>query len=420
MKTAISPWRLAFFPSVFLACAACGRTGQTPAPAAESESAKIPASVEARKAWLRDVEAAGVTGPPGALPPMLVVEKTEIGLKLHHFGDGPMCVRVARVEDGERCWFARAEECETLRNGESVDFVEPATDHAGGCPNGTLEFRVGKPLGSGTTWWTDSALEEFAANTQALEDGDIDGPPPWEDGGDAEAPRRGERRGENRVEYWRSQNARFEEAAKIREEARILAGEEDPMPTRESFARQLETLLRLEREKLWADLEFAGAIGEPGDMPPMFVVVDRRGTVTLKNITELSYSVMLKRSTNHIDPMRTYNPCRFNVESFQVRKGGGIEFSGFPESCDAGPLRFQIRSEDSQDPIEWWSRAAIEEYKEKSAFNAILTAREGSGPKPVNEIVWQIRHLPPLLNDTGRAERWRRAIEEFKGLRRAQ
>jgi hypothetical protein len=50
----------------------------------------------------------------------------------------------------------------------------------------------------------------------------------------------------------------------------------------------------------------------------------------------------------------------------------------------------------------------------------MLIAREGSGPKRVNEIVWQMRHLPPILNDTGRAERWRRAIEEFKELRRAQ
>jgi hypothetical protein len=420
MKTSMSPWRLALFPIIFLACSACGRTGgQTPTSAAQSDSSKNSVSLEARKAWVRDVEAAGVTGPPDALPPMLVVEKTDIGLKLHHFGDGPMCVRVARVEDGERCWFARAEECEILRDGESVDFVEPVTDHAGGCPNGTLEFRVGKPLGSGTTWWTDSALAEFAANTQALEDGDLDEPPPWEDGGgsDGSADRSG-----NRVESWRSKNAQDEEAAKIREDARLLAGEEDPIPTQASFARQLETLQKLEREKLWADLEFAGAIGEPGDMPPMFVVTDRRGTVIMKNISGQYFSVRMKRSTNYIDPMRTYNPCRYNVESFMVQDGGYAEFDGFPERCEAGAMRIVVTSnpEPGVDPIEWWSREAIEEDKERAALYATLRAREGSGPMRVNEIVWQMRHLPPRLNDTGRAERWRRKIEEFKQLRRAQ
>jgi hypothetical protein len=349
---------------------------------------------------------------------MLVVERTDIGLKLHHFGDGPMCVRVARVEDGERCWYARAEECEVLRGGESVDFVEPVADHAGGCPNGTLEFRVGKPLGSGTTWWTDSALEEFAANTEALEDGDLDEPPVWEDSGNPHAADRSS----NRVESWRSQNARFAEAAKIREDARILAGEEDPIPTQASFAKQLETLQRLEREKLWADLEFAGAIGEPGEMPPMFVVNDRRGTVTVKNISGQYFSVMIKRSTNYIDPMRTHNPCSFSVESYMVQTGGGAEFYGFPDGCEAGPLRFKVTSypEPGVDPIEWWSRAAMEEEKERAALYATLSARDGSGPKRVNEIVWQMRHFPPILNDTGRGERWRRKIEEFRELRRGQ
>ena len=412
-------WRFALLPAMFLACAACSRPeGGSQAQHAERGKRQNHVSIEARKAWLRDVEAAGVTGPPDALPPMLVVERTTIGLKLHHFGDGPMCVRVARVEDGNRCWFARPGECEILRGEDSVDFVEPSTEHAGGCPNGSLEFRVGKPLGSGTTWWTDSALAEFAANTQALEDGDLDEPPAWEESG---GPGDSADRAGNRVGSWREDNARYDEAAKIREEARILAGEPDPIPTQASFARQLETLQRLEREKLWSDLEQAGAIGEPGDMPPMFVVVDRRGTVTVKNISERYFSVMIKRSTNHVDPMRTHNPCSFSVESYMVQAGGGAEFYGFPEGCDAGPLRFKVTSnpEGGTEPIEWWSRAAIKEYKDTAAHYAMLTARDGSGPKRVNEIVWQMRHLPPILNDTGRAERWRREIEHFKELRRS-
>jgi hypothetical protein len=420
MKISAAPRWIVLLPVVLLACTACGRSGkENTASATEPVSPKNSVSVAARKAWVRDVEAAGASGPAGALPPMLVVEKTGIGLKLHHFGDGPMCVRVARVESGERCWFARVEECEILRDGESVDFVEPVTDHAGGCPNGTLEFRVGKPLGSGTTWWTDSALEEFAANTQALEDGDLDEPPPWEDGGGLDG---SADRSADRVDSWRSQNARFDEAAKIREEARLLAGEQDPIPTQASFAKQLETLQRLEREKLWSDLEEAGAIGEPGDMPPMFVVTDRRGTVTVKNISGQYFSVMIKRSTNHVDPMRTHNPCSFSVESYMVNAGGGAEFYGFPEHCEAGPLRFKVTSnpESGVEPIEWWSRTAIEEDKQRAALYATLNARGGSGTKRVNEIVWQMRHLPPILNDTGRAERWRKKIEEFKELRRAQ
>ena len=152
----------------------------------------------------------------------------------------------------------------------------------------------------------------------------------------------------------------------------------------------------------------------------MFVVIDRRGEVRVQNISERSFSVMLKRSTNRIDPMRTHNPCMFNVEYAQINAGGGYEFSGFPEGCEAGPLRFHVHSEGSADSLEWWSRTAIEEYQEKSAFNAQLIAREGHGPKRVHELVWQMRSFPPILNDTERAERWRREIEQLTALRRSR
>jgi hypothetical protein len=346
---------------------------------------------------------------------MLVVERTSIGLKLHNSSRGPVCVRVARVQGEDRCWFARPEQCETLHDGESADFAEPSTDHAGGCPSGALEFRVGRPLDDGTTWWTDSALAEFAANTKELEDGDLDNAPPWED---VVSPVDWHHTDRNRVETWRRHSSEYVDKAKTLEEARILAGDTTPIPTRKSFATQLQTLRKLEREKTWSDLAEAGAIGEPGEMPPMFVVDDRRGTVTMRNISEFQYSVKLKRSTNRIDPMRTYNPCMFNVEFMQVSAGNTIEFSGFPESCEAGPLRFKISSQGREQNIEWWSRAAIEEYKEEAAFSAQLNAREGHYP-PVDEIAGQMRGFPAVLKDTGRAERWHREMDHFKEVRRA-
>ncbi len=123
---------------------------------------------EAHQRWRADVEAAGVWGTEGVVPPMLVVR--DLGntqTRVTNLASKTVCVGLARVlrkpgtDVYERCPHDIGRRCIGIRSGGYADiplYPDPTTR---ACAAGLLEYRVGTPLEPEPTWWSRSALDDF-------------------------------------------------------------------------------------------------------------------------------------------------------------------------------------------------------------------------------------------------------------------
>lgn len=124
--------------------------------------------VEAK--WRADIEAAGVTGGLGVVPPMLAVEEhTQYVIVTNKLTDRAVCVQLQRVSrrsqkgnDYDRCRLD-LDTCRELPPGASLRFQQYRTGNPPDCANTPLEYRVGGPFAPEPTWWTSTALEDFDA-----------------------------------------------------------------------------------------------------------------------------------------------------------------------------------------------------------------------------------------------------------------
>jgi len=132
------------------------------------QTAALIAQVEAK--WRADVEAAGVSGALGAVPPMLAVEEhTNYVIVTNKLADRAVCVQLQRVSrrsqkgnDYDRCRLD-LDRCRELQPRASLHFQQYRTGNPPDCANTPLEYRVGGPFAPEPTWWTRTALEDFDA-----------------------------------------------------------------------------------------------------------------------------------------------------------------------------------------------------------------------------------------------------------------
>jgi hypothetical protein len=400
---------LCFTLGLLTASCGGGTPDRPPERAGSTRRGSEPPLIEARTRWHDAVIEAGAVGRLDELPPMLVVEGTSIGLILHNFSDAALCVAVARVADEERCPLGPPDDCSVVRAHDSREFVGAPQDTSGACATGALEFRVGKPFDTELVWWTDSALAEFAAETATLREA-----------ADEQALQSGRaeldemKRQARWIERLELDVAGYREQAAIRREAMALAGLETLTPTRTDFQRALDRLRALNLDKLFADLEAAGAVGGPGEAPPMLTVTQSGDDVSVTNLTDARVNAHLKRVGD--GGVR----CLFEYDAGKIIDAGqtvAYHYSGDPR-CAAGRLQFKVTSE-HQDPsaLQWWSQDAIDDFRATEARNAQLMRSDVDqrilAARSTPEVVGQMRHYPPMLNDQERAGRWREALRDL-------
>jgi hypothetical protein len=126
----------------------------------EELSAVVPAR------WRDDVMAAGATGKPGEVPPMIRMTPVQRGMwQVTNLIDKPVCVRITRVieEDGrrQRCPLDAETQCREIGRKASRRILLYENPSVPACAHGQLEFRVGTAASPEPSWWTRTALEDF-------------------------------------------------------------------------------------------------------------------------------------------------------------------------------------------------------------------------------------------------------------------
>jgi len=129
-----------------------------------------------RRKWRADVDVAGAHGGPGREPPMLAVVDDGAAVTLTNVTDTDLdCVQLARVgarsgAGGNLRCFMRdtrgADECALLPAGAAVQFkLNASMRETAACEAASLEFRVGDYAHPEPSWWSDSALARFEADS---------------------------------------------------------------------------------------------------------------------------------------------------------------------------------------------------------------------------------------------------------------
>jgi len=118
--------------------------------------------------WRADVVAAGATAKPGVVPPMLKITVLRDRVQVMNLTDAPLYLglsRVSRATDGHyvRCLLDAGNVANIGPHG-SHRFVAFQTGNINpqACKDGELEFRVGSVNSPVLSWWTQSALDDFA------------------------------------------------------------------------------------------------------------------------------------------------------------------------------------------------------------------------------------------------------------------
>jgi hypothetical protein len=145
----------------------------------EAERQKLAARVtdlraQTRTRWRADMEAAGATGAPGVVPPMLEVYDQGRGVwRVTNRHSQWVLVRLSRVAPPEgasvawrRCVLDESSPFLEIPAGGTRRFVLEA-----GCAGSLLEFRVGEQMRPDLPWWTSTALEEFDRGTSRIDSG---------------------------------------------------------------------------------------------------------------------------------------------------------------------------------------------------------------------------------------------------------
>jgi hypothetical protein len=123
--------------------------------------------------WRADVESAGASGKPGAIPPMLKVIPMRQRAQVSNLTDKPLYLRLSRVAtsaDGriERCEFDGGNTV-TIGPHDSHRFQMFLSGNSPGCMNASLEFRVGTANDPEPSWWSQTALQDYMPKSPSYE-----------------------------------------------------------------------------------------------------------------------------------------------------------------------------------------------------------------------------------------------------------
>jgi hypothetical protein len=126
---------------------------------------------DARARWRADLVAAGATGAPGVVPPILEVKPKGPGIwQVKNLSPATVCVRLARVSQPEygkgrwlRCPLDVIQECSEILAGTTRHLTLEVNDRVAGCVSTLLEYEVGTFNQPEPSWWSATALENLDA-----------------------------------------------------------------------------------------------------------------------------------------------------------------------------------------------------------------------------------------------------------------
>lgn len=169
--------------------------------------------------------------------------------------------------------------------------------------------------------------------------------------------------------------------------------------------------LTLQTHERWqADLRTAGAIGFERDLPPMLQIVD--DGIHQKKVTNLAprkVCVKITRAIRH-PGSQDYLRCPQDRagECVEIQRGGSAHLGVYPhatnEACRHGQLEYRVGTPLQPEPS-WWSVSALADL-EVSARDFEARYADMSTLDLRSEIL----RLEKMLEDTGRAERWKREL----------
>ncbi len=191
------------------------------------------------------------------------------------------------------------------------------------------------------------------------------------------------------------------------EQARVIAERKEQEEREKAISRLLELTLQT-HERWLEDVRIAGAIGFERDPPPMLDIVDEG--LHHKKVTNRSTKnvcVKITRVMRH-PGSQDYLRCPQDQEAdcVQISRGASALFNVHPnarnEACRTGQLEYRVGTPLDPEPS-WWSLSALADLDVRASnFKpryAAMTTRD---------LRSEILRLEKMLEETDRAERWKR------------
>jgi hypothetical protein len=125
-------------------------------------------SLEARKRWRADIEAAGATGLEGDMPYFIAARQAgPYEYQVTNLMGKRVCVNVVRFmrKPGTdvylRCQFDEHRACRVIASRRTENFTLLSDENLPACASRQFEYRIGTPRNPEPSWWSRSALAAF-------------------------------------------------------------------------------------------------------------------------------------------------------------------------------------------------------------------------------------------------------------------
>ena len=196
------------------------------------------------------------------------------------------------------------------------------------------------------------------------------------------------------------------EAASL-EQARVIAERKEQEEREQAVSRLLELTLHT-YERWLQDVRTAGAIGFERDPPPMLELVDEG--LHQKKVTNLSAKKICVRITRVMrhPGSQDYLRCPQDQggDCVPISPGASATFTFFPhrnnDACRTGHLEYRVGTPLDPEPS-WWSLSALADLDIRASdFEPRYAAMN------TMELRSEILRLEKILEETDRAERWKR------------
>jgi hypothetical protein len=203
------------------------------------------------------------------------------------------------------------------------------------------------------------------------------------------------------------ENDQKQREAESMEQARVIAERKEQEEHEKAVSRLLELTLQT-HERWLEDLRASGAIGFERDPPPMLHIVDdglHQKKIT--NLTSKKVCVKITRVMRH-PGSQDYLRCPQDRvgDCVEISRGASALFNVYPhgnnEACRTGQLEYRVGTPLQPEPS-WWSLSALAdldvravEFEPRYAAMTTLDLRS------------EILRLETMLEETDRAERWKR------------